>query len=87
MTHRWSRSTRPASRPICWTAKIGWSGASARAASAGLVPPFHVDNLMVQLDSIRAQQDELAARDGGLNHTTRTFIESRLARLERNVTW
>ncbi len=53
----------------------------------GIVPPFHVDNLLVQLDSIRAQQDELAARDGGLNQTTRTFIESRLERLERNVTW
>ncbi len=53
----------------------------------GLVPAFHVDNLLVQLDSIRAQQDELAARDGGLNQTTRTFIESRLERLERNVTW
>jgi hypothetical protein len=53
----------------------------------GIVPPFHVDNLMVQLDSIRAQQDQLAQRDGGLDHTTRTFIESRLDRLERNVTW
>jgi hypothetical protein len=53
----------------------------------GLVPPFHVDNLLVQLDSIRAQQEELAQRDGGLNHTTRRFIESRLDRLERNVTW
>jgi hypothetical protein len=53
----------------------------------GLVPSFHVDNLLVQLDSIRAQQDQLAQRDGGLDQTTRTFIESRLDRLERNVTW
>jgi len=53
----------------------------------GLVPPFHVDNLLVQLDSIRAQQEQLAQRDGGLDQTTRTFIESRLDRLERNVTW
>jgi hypothetical protein len=58
-----------------------------RAGERGLVPSFHVDNLMVQLDSIRAQQEELAARDNGLNPTDRAFIESRLQRLEANVTW
>jgi hypothetical protein len=58
-----------------------------RGGERGVVPAFHVDNLMVQLDSIRAQQDELAERDGGLNPTDRAFIESRLARLEANVTW
>jgi hypothetical protein len=58
-----------------------------RGGERGLVPAFHVDNLMVQLDSIRAQQDELAHRDGGLNPTDRAFIESRLGRLEANVTW